>query len=435
MAYQVIANRYRPTTFADVVGQDAIVKALLRALESGRLCHAYLLAGVRGTGKTTLARLLAKGANCLQKSASGEPCGRCHSCVEVAKGASIDVVEMDAASHRGIDDIRKLIEGSIYAPTHSPYTVYIIDEVHMLTKEAFNALLKTLEAPPPHLLFILATTEPHRIPDTILSRCQRFDLRRIAAKEIAGKLIAILNEQGVEYEKEAIELLVQRADGSMRDAESLLERALGTLSPPLTQEGIHQLLGLPPTSFFLRLDQGIQHRNLSLAFQLSEEVVSGGGHLPHFLQGLAEHYRARLMAALGLSEGSVKDQEAAEELLVIFQDLMACIEKVPQQPLTPLHLERILLNILTVKDRPSLAALVRKVEALQNQERGESPLLQSFAPCASKRGKEEDCLNEQPASKGEKEEVVLPEPYDTKRAEGLLEFAAVVLKGSRKRGE
>jgi len=217
MSYLVIARKWRPQSFADIVGQDHITRTLQNAIRTKRIAHAFLFTGVRGVGKTTAARILAKALNC-EKGSTPTPCNECTHCEEIAQGRSIDVLEIDGASNRGIDEIRQIIENVRYQPAKCRFKIYIIDEVHQVTKDAFNALLKTLEEPPPSVKFILATTEPHRLPATILSRCQRYDFRRIKLREIVQRLSAIVKAEAVEITDGALVLLAREADGSMRDA-------------------------------------------------------------------------------------------------------------------------------------------------------------------------------------------------------------------------
>ncbi|HYO46359.1 MAG TPA: DNA polymerase III subunit gamma/tau, partial [Gemmatimonadota bacterium] len=225
MTHLPLALKYRPATFADVISQEHVTRTLSNALERGRTAHAYLFAGPRGSGKTTTARLLARALNC-DRGVTGEPCGECANCQTIATGRSLDVIEIDAASNRGIDDIKELREAVKYAPAQGRYKVYIVDEVHQLSKDAFNALLKTLEEPPRGVVFVLATTEPHKILPTILSRCQRFDFAGIRTRSIPQRLRQIVEAEGVEAESEALEVLARRAAGSMRDSQSLLEQLL-----------------------------------------------------------------------------------------------------------------------------------------------------------------------------------------------------------------
>jgi len=243
MSYTVLARRYRSGTFDEVIGQDHVAQTLKKAIKSARIAHAYLFCGTRGTGKTSMARILAKALNC--HNADGpttEPCGKCDSCVAIARGDDIDVIEIDAASNTGVDNIREVIENSQYRPARSRFKVYIIDEVHMLSKSAFNALLKTLEEPPGHVKFILATTEPEKVLPTILSRCQRYDFRNIPTREIAGHLADICGKEKIKADEDALLLVAKAGAGSMRDALSLLDRLLSVGEKHLTAEMVEQLL-------------------------------------------------------------------------------------------------------------------------------------------------------------------------------------------------
>src|SRR6185369_13187003 len=230
MSYLVIARKWRPQSFADIVGQEHITRTLQNAIRTKRIAHAFLFTGVRGVGKTTAARIFAKALNC-EQGPTPTPCGKCVHCEEIAQGNSIDVLEIDGASNRGIDEIRQIIENVRYQPAQCRFKIYIIDEVHQVTKDAFNALLKTLEEPPPSVKFILATTEPHRLPATILSRCQRYDFRRIQLRELILRLGAIAKSEGLDITEGALVLLAREADGSMRDAQSLLEQVLAFAEP------------------------------------------------------------------------------------------------------------------------------------------------------------------------------------------------------------
>jgi DNA polymerase III subunit gamma/tau len=243
MSYLVLARRWRPKRFSELVGQDVVVRTLKNALAGGNLAHAYLLTGIRGVGKTTIARLMAMAVNCA-RPVKGEPCGECEACAAILRGASLDVQEMDAASHTGVDDVREILDGVRYPPTSLKYKVYIIDEAHMLSKSAFNALLKTLEEPPARVLFILATTEVEKLPVTVRSRCQRFDLRRLATSEIADYLKHVLGEEGIACETEAAEEIARAADGSVRDALSLIERVLAYAPEGITVADVRQALAL-----------------------------------------------------------------------------------------------------------------------------------------------------------------------------------------------
>ena len=276
MAYQVLARKWRPKTFADLVGQEHVVKALRNALEKGRLHHAYLLTGTRGVGKTTIARILAKSLNC-EHPKEGEPCGQCQSCRDIDTGRFVDLLEIDAASNTGIDNIREVLENAQYAPTAGKYKVYIIDEVHMLSKSAFNAMLKTLEEPPEHVKFILATTDPHKVPVTVLSRCLQFVLRNMTAQQVADHLAHVLDSEQIPYETPALALLGRAAAGSMRDALSLLDQAIAMGSGKVVEQDVRQMIGAVDKRYLYELLQSIAGQNgaalMNQAREMAERAV------------------------------------------------------------------------------------------------------------------------------------------------------------------
>ena len=276
MAYQVLARKWRPKTFADLVGQEHVVKALRNALEKGRLHHAYLLTGTRGVGKTTIARILAKSLNC-ENAQHGEPCGVCESCTQIDAGRYVDLLEIDAASNTGIDNIREVLENAQYAPTAGKYKVYIIDEVHMLSKSAFNAMLKTLEEPPEHVKFILATTDPHKVPVTVLSRCLQFVLRNMTAQQVSQHLAHVLTSEQIPYEAPALALLGRAAAGSMRDALSLLDQAIAMGSGKVAEQDVRQMIGAVDKRYLYELLQSIAGQNgaalMNQAREMAERTV------------------------------------------------------------------------------------------------------------------------------------------------------------------
>src|SRR5512135_154920 len=287
MSYQVLARKWRPQVFEDVVGQGHITRTLQNAILSGRLAHAYLFSGPRGVGKTTTARILAKAVNCLNPRDSN-PDNECELCREITEGRSFDVLEIDGASNRGVEEIRNLREAVRYAPTKGKYKVYIIDEVHMLTKEAFNALLKTLEEPPVHIMFIFATTEIHKLPATILSRCQRFDFRRIAVQEMMGNLGAIAKDEGVTIDNDALLLIAKRGDGSLRDAQSVFDQIVSLCGKEITHQQILNALNIVDQEVYFRVTGLIKARDAKGGLDLVGELMSGGHDIREFLGGLTE---------------------------------------------------------------------------------------------------------------------------------------------------
>ena len=296
MGYTVLARRYRSGTFDEVVGQNHIAHTLKRAIESGRIAHAFMFCGTRGTGKTSMARILAKGLNCQKfDKPTTLPCGECRSCIAIAAGDDIDVIEIDAASNRGIDEVRRIIENSRLAPARSRYKVYIIDEVHAMSKDAFNALLKVLEEPAPHVKFVLATTEPERVLATILSRCQRYDFHNIPVKEIAGHLRDICAREGVQPQEDALMLIAKAGNGSMRDALSVLDRMLSVGDKTLTVEMIEEMLGLPRSQLVFDLVQKIGTGDIKGLLTLANAIIFQGLSMDTLLASMIEHLRNLLV--------------------------------------------------------------------------------------------------------------------------------------------
>ena len=294
MSYLVLARKWRPESFSDVVGQKHVVLTLEAAVRTERTAHAYLFAGPRGVGKTTIARILAKALNC-EKGPTAEPCGECLSCREIASGKSLDVIEIDGASNRKIEDARGIRETVQYAPLSGRMKIYIIDEAHMLTREAFNALLKTLEEPPPHVVFIMATTEPGKIPETIVSRCQRFDFHRISSTEIGARLSQISRAEGFEIEDGALKLVASRADGSMRDAVSLLDQLASVGAENVTVDDVARVLGIPDIEVFFSLSDGIASHDTSATLSALEAAMDAGFDARDLVDGLVEHLRNLLL--------------------------------------------------------------------------------------------------------------------------------------------
>src|SRR5688500_6040612 len=309
MAYTVLARRYRSSTFDEVVGQDHIAQTLKKAIESGRIAHAYLFCGTRGTGKTSTARILAKCLNCQSSDKPvTKPCDKCESCLGIARGDAMDVVEIDAASNTQVDKTREVvIDNAAYRPAFSRFKIYIIDEVHMLSKSSFNALLKTLEEPPEHVKFILATTEAEKIPNTILSRCQRYDCRNIPTREIAEHLKRICKDEKIKADDDALLLVAKAGAGSMRDSLSLLDRLLSIGEKHLTVEMIEGLLGLPKSELVLELAQAIGEGDVKSVLTRADAIISGGLSLDGLVASLIDHLRNLLiLKACGLDSNLVE---------------------------------------------------------------------------------------------------------------------------------
>lgn len=376
--YQVIARKFRPQSFKDVIGQEAIVTTLKNAIRSKRLAQAYLFCGSRGTGKTTLARLLAKALNCQQPTTENEPCNQCSSCREIISGMSLDVLEIDGASHRGIEDIRQINETVGYAASGN-YKVYIIDEVHMLTKEAFNALLKTLEEPPLKVKFFFATTEPHKVPPTILSRCQRFNLNRIPQPLIVTKLRHIAHQLQVEVEEDALRLLAQRAEGGLRDAESLFDQILAFEEGRVTIASVTAILGLMPREIYFEIDQAGKEGQFIKAFEITHRVFSEGKDLTFFIEGLIDHLRQILLVKLSGVNSSfmtLTDSEkekytqaaslySREQCLDLIEYLLEAQNQLRTTPFGKTSLETILLHVMRSHFRLSIEQLVYHLSELE----------------------------------------------------------------------
>ena len=298
--YQALYRVWRPKTFSDMVGQEAIVRTLRNQVTAGRIAHAYLFCGSRGTGKTSAARILTRAINC-EHPKDGDPCGECDSCRMIENGSSLDVYEMDAASNSRVEEIRELLEKVDYPPQFGRYKVYIIDEVHMLSNAAFNALLKTLEEPPEYMVFILATTEPQKLPATILSRCQRYDFGRYSEDQIAGHLAHVARESGETAEKEALALIARAAEGGMRDALSILDMCMGS-GGTITEANVRQALGTADRGFLFSFAGALASRDAAEALRLTDELMRGGRDVQVFLKDMSAHLRM-LMAVMLLGPG------------------------------------------------------------------------------------------------------------------------------------
>jgi DNA polymerase III subunit gamma/tau len=296
--YMVVARRYRPQQFGELVGQEPVAKALTNALKSGRVAHAYLFTGARGVGKTSAARILAKALNCV-KGPTPKPCDACESCISIATGEDIDVAEIDGASNNGVDAVRELRQNVLTRPTRGKFKIYIIDEVHMLTGAAFNALLKTLEEPPAHVKFIFATTEVQKIPITILSRCQRFDFAGISSKLISERLKGVVKAEQMSADEEALQIVARRAGGSMRDAQSLLEQLLAGCTGKLTVDVVHSLLGTATSDRVIELVEGILKNDPAKALVVVQSAADQGLQLGELLDQLIDYWRGMMLVACG----------------------------------------------------------------------------------------------------------------------------------------
>lgn len=297
MSYMVIARKWRPKTFDEIVGQPHVSKTLKNAIANNRIAHAYLFAGTRGIGKTTTARVMAKALNCVD-GPTPEPCNQCIECKEISSGRAIDVIEIDGASNRGIDEIRDLRERAIYAPSRGKYKIYIIDEVHMLTKEAFNALLKILEEPPGHIIFMFATTEINKVPITILSRCQCFDLKRISVQDIVDHLSMISEKEGIKVDKENLFLIAKSAEGSMRDAQSLLDQIVSFGGKDVERESVVTILGIVDQEIFKALMEGINRKDADTLLKIMQDLTLYGHDMGLFCRDLLEFIRCLMITKI-----------------------------------------------------------------------------------------------------------------------------------------
>lgn len=376
--YRVLARKYRPQTFADMIGQEALVRTLTNAIQSGRIAHAFMLTGVRGVGKTTTARIVARALNCTGEDGTGGPtpmpCGKCDACVSIAADRHPDVMEMDAASRTGVDDIREIIDGVRYRPISARYKIYIIDEVHMLSKNAFNALLKTLEEPPEHTKFLFATTEIRKVPVTVLSRCQRFDLRRIEPGVLATYFTGVATKEGWTLDAEAADLIARAADGSARDGMSLLDQAISlSTGGTVTADQVRGMLGLADRLQVYDVFRAIMGGEVATALDLSVGMHRAGADPTQVIQDLLEvcHAATRLKVAPGATEGlSGGERQLAEEfgktlsiasLSRAWQMLLKGAEEVGRSSNAQAALEMVLIRLGYVSDLPNPADLLKKL--------------------------------------------------------------------------
>ncbi len=440
--YQVVARKYRPQTFKEVLGQEAIVQTLKNALKSGKSAHAYLFCGSRGTGKTTLARILAKALNCKSISSDFEPCNACKSCQEITAGTSLDVMEIDGASHRGIDDIKQISESIGYCPTSGEYKVYLIDEVHMLTKEAFNALLKTLEEPPANVKFFFATTEAHKIPPTILSRCQRFNLARIPQEAMIKKLSMIASDMQVEVDEAAIVRLTNFAEGGLRDAESLFDQMIAYSTGKITPEVVQEVLGVMPREHFFALDEAASTGNIKIAYEISRAIFTQGKEISHFLEDLNTHYKAMLLTKLGCQE-LLTDLDPAyrqgieqsaptysqEQCIAVLDMIQETANNLKNAIAPHMTLEALLSNIIRIRQKISIEAIARRLVQLEEKivnQKGGTPAPQQEQPKPPPEPIKPQLTSAPPPVMAD--DVQTNARYDT-----LVQFAAVELDGTVQR--
>ncbi len=394
MSYTALYRKFRPQEFTDVKGQDAIVTTLKNQIEADRIGHAYLFCGTRGTGKTTIAKIFAKAVNC-EHPIEGSPCGKCDSCRAAAAGTSMNVIEIDAASNNGVENIRQIREEVTYRPTEGRFKVYIIDEVHMLSMGAFNALLKTLEEPPSYVIFILATTEVHKIPVTILSRCQRYDFKRISVDTICGRLEELLEKEGISAEEKAVRYIARSADGAMRDALSLLDQCIAFyLGETLTYEKVLEVLGAVDTEVFSRLLRSVLEENIPDAMKIVESLISDGREMGQFVSDFTWYLRNLLLVksseelkdVLDISaenlirlkeEAEIITDEALMRYIRIFSELSNQLKYSTQK--------RVLLEVALIKlCRPQMeqdyTSLIGRIEQMEKKMEQGIPVAQPASP-------------------------------------------------------
>ncbi len=364
MSNLVLYRKYRPQKFDQVVGQEHVVKTLLNALKMDKVAHAYLFTGPRGTGKTTIARLLAKAVNC-QKPKQGEPDNQCFHCLEINSGKSLDLIEVDAASNRGIDEIRELRDGIKFSPNNLKYKIFIIDEVHQLTKEAFNALLKTLEEPPSHAIFILATTEIHKVPQTIISRCQRFDFHKLSLEKIVQRLSWIAKQEKIKIDDSALRLIALNADGSIRDGESLLGQIISMEDRQITLEEVQAILGVTDIKAIYDLISYLSEKNISQAILHINQIVSQGYDLTQYAKSLISYLRKMMILK---TDSELIDLVAPELTKEQIDDIMGMIQKFShQQIIQAINLFIQAENQIKMADFPQLPLELAVVEICQNK--------------------------------------------------------------------
>ena len=352
MDYQVSARKYRPGTFDDVIGQPHVVQTLVNAITTKRIAQAYLFSGTRGVGKTTVARILAKALNC-EQGPTGMPCGICVNCTEIAQGHSVDVIEIDGASNTSVDDVREIRENVKFTPFKGAYRVYIIDEVHMLSNSAFNALLKTLEEPPSHVVFIFATTEIHKIPATILSRCQHYNFRRIAKTEIIARLRHVAEQDGIELEERSLAALARASEGSMRDGLSLLDQAVAFGGKSIVHADLETLLGAVPQELLRSLIQAIISQDSAAALRALSQLIEGGHDLRAYCADVVEYLRNLLVVSVTPSqEWSVLIEASADDLAQLAAD---------KGSLTPEHIQQLFALFTQAEDALRFSAHPRFV--------------------------------------------------------------------------
>jgi DNA polymerase-3 subunit gamma/tau len=395
--YTVLARKYRSQDFESLIGQDVLVKTLTTAINTGRIAHAYIFTGIRGTGKTSTARILAKALNCLSsETATSKPCGKCENCRAIAAGQHIDVMEIDAASHTGVDNMRDILDAALYRPTNARYKVYIIDEVHMLSTSAFNALLKTLEEPPAHVIFILATTEIRKVPVTILSRCQRFDLARVPVETLKKHFAWIAEQEKIELSDGANELLARAADGSVRDGLSLLDQAIAQTGGHVDESAVLDMLKRTDRGTVVGFMKTVLSGDVNAALNKLDEIYNNGADLTMLLSDMMEwtHWATRMYPSLRLQDSTsspytldqretikkINETVSLNTLSRIWQVMVAAVPELQASNNQKQCFDMLIVRLMHIADMPSVPELLKQTEKDQPapivQKKQEEPVVE-----------------------------------------------------------
>ncbi len=417
MAFQVTARKWRPQKFNDVVGQDHITNTLKNAIKENRVAHAYLFTGPRGVGKTTTARILAKALNC-ENLKDAEPCNQCEMCKSISSTQSMDIIEIDGASNRGIDEIRTLRESVKYAPTRGKYKIYIIDEVHMLTRESFNAFLKTLEEPPAHTIFIFATTDVHKVPLTIISRCQRYDFRRIQLETIKTTLAKIAKEEKIKIDDKTLTIISKKADGALRDAESYFDQVVAYCNGKINSEIVAQMLNLIDDEIYFRISDAVLNKDYKTVFEVSNIIFENGWDFLDFIDGLNEHFRNILTIVVtdkpDLAETAevyknryldYKEKFSESDLLRLLSFLNKIQQELKYSQNQKLKIEIALCHLVGLEKTQTITGLLNNVsenKIIENSSSGKGQKQNLF-------NKSKDYITEYPAEESQKKSVREPE--------------------------
>lgn len=443
MSYVVLARKWRPKTFDDLIGQDYITQTLKNAITTGKIAHAFILSGPRGVGKTSTARIVAKALNCINGPTS-EPCSNCSFCDEISEGKSLDVMEIDAASHTGVNDVREIIENIKYLPTSGKNKIYIIDEVHMLSQSAFNALLKTLEEPPPHVVFILATTEVHKIPVTILSRCQRYDFKKVSVDKIKEQLTSITSNEKIKIEDETLYVVAQEADGSLRDSLSLMDQLIATFGSDIKHKDALSVLGILDRTLVRSSLEGIIKKDPKFCIEVLNQAVDKGISPKRFSEDLLRTLRyALLIRTCGkeaVTDLSEEDKTSIEELLrgtsvetaeYLFNLMLESAENIQRSFYPQMALELALIKLATMENIVPVQDIISKLDAMskgigpvsQSDQRDEPRRAYKSAP-APKRAQKlaEEKVDTNPKTVKIETSPAMGEPSASKSTEGFIEL-------------